>query len=92
MYTGQKINKKNTNQLQQYYQKSMHVKPPQNLNLYKLRKLPFYENIEEIIKLTLLNSSNDKCTLVNHLTGSNIFYDHSFFELIIFIISILFQV
>jgi hypothetical protein len=56
IYTGQKTNKKivqkNTNQLHQYSRQSIHVKPPQNLNHFKLRKLPFYDNIEEIIKLT----------------------------------------
>jgi len=44
----------------------------------KFKRIPFYENIKEIIKLTPLNSINKKCTLIDYPTGKNIFYDHSF--------------
>lgn len=45
---------------------------------YKFTKIPFYENIKEIIKLTPLDSINKNCTLIDSPTGKNIFYDHSF--------------
>jgi len=57
---------------------------------YKFKKLPFYDVIEDIFKLTLLEGS-ERCTLPNSAEGSKIFMI-TLIKLIVFKIFILFQV